>query len=463
MKILRAFIVCLSAFIFLLNSAEAATKKQTKKAIKAATKKGKLKLPSNKAAVKTKKNKNQSSANYLYTFDSALPATSGTPPTIVSLGDSSIKETFWAPGFIDEVNSAGSLTQSQCEQFFGLGTDGESGGFLSCNLAQNVAHSFEIILQGEVSMCILRAMASAQSGVSVDGAATVAEALTPNTDNTPKLVKVAFGGFPGEGGPNIPGVYISIPGAETNKLNDNLYERTIYFYEGGANPMGRENGVITKSLLYTTSQMFFYSGLIKYLSSVSSPITLNDNGTIIFDPETEKTMNTSYVGIGGGGICDYNKVEMTFNDKKIKQKLSDKCFGDPIPSYSVLRYSGSNMSNLRFIEGGAKDSFITSITEYRDSSYVSAPDNNEFLTDLAEVDLSEDFFTQEPEIDTSELNSFDCTRTDIDATITLDFTSPALQAKLFTCQTGTLSNLDFCQADADVNAAATKAFNECSF
>lgn len=462
MKIFRTLMVCISSLVFILNSAEAATKKQTKKKVRLAAKAGKLKLPSNKAAVKTKKNKNQSLGSSLYTFAS-LPATSGTPPTIVSLGEAGIKDVFWAPGFIDEVNSTGgALNQTQCEQFFGLGADGQSGGFLACNLAQNVAHSFEIILQGEVSMCILRAMTTAQSGVSVDGAASVAEALTPNSDNTPKLIKVAFGGFPGSGGPGEPGVYITVPGAETNKLNDNLYEQTLYFCQGGANPMGRENAVIKKSLLYTTSQMFFHPGIVAYLSSISSPITLNGNGGIIFDPETEKTMTTDYVGLGGG-TCDYNKVEMAFDSRKIKQKVVNKCFGDPSSSYAVLRYSGSTMSNLRFIEGGAKDSFVTSITEYRDSSYVSAPDNNEFVADLAEVDLTEDFFTEEPQIDTTELTSFDCSRTDIDATITLDFTSPALQEKLFACQSGTLSNLDFCQSDAEVNTAAIKAFNECSF
>lgn len=459
MRMFKSLFICLISVLFLLSASEAATKKQTRKKIKQQRNQGQLfkGLPSNKKAVKTKRTSGAS----LYAMAGQYPATSGTPPTLVSLGETGIKNVFWKDGVIDEINAAGSLSQSQCNQFFGNAGDGDSGGFLACTSAQNVAQSFEIIVQGEVSMCLTRAVTTAQGGVTVSGAANVAEALTPNPDSTPKLVKIEFGSFPG-GGPQPTGMFILIPGAETNQANNNLYEQTLYFCQNATNPIGRENGVIQKNLTYTTNQMFLQSGIVKYSSSVSSQLNLNQQGQIIFDPESAKTMSVNFVGLGGG-FCNYNKVQMTFADKKISQKLVDNCFGAPRSSYSVLRYSGSNMGNLRFIEGGMKDSFITSITEFRDATYISAPDNQEFVADLAAVNLTEDFYNQAPNIDTTELTSFDCDRTDIDVTINVDFTNPALIQKLMSCQNATFSDLDFCRSDAEVNTAAIKAFNECSF
>jgi hypothetical protein len=453
--------LALVASVFLAFSiAEAAPRKEVRKAVRQKVKAGNIfkSVPSNKRAVKTK---NTNSATLpVYSMTGSYAATSGTPPTLVSIAEIGIKNLFWSNGVIDGIVSNGVPNEGQCSQFFGAAGDGQSAGYPACNLAQNVAQTFEIITQGETSICLMRAVTKAQSGVSVGSGASLTEALTPNSDTSTKLVKVVFAGFPGGGGPGQPGIFFEISGEETNKGNGNLYEQKMYFCQGTANPLGREHWVIKRDLTYTSSQLFDQPGVISFESSISSKLNLDSDGKIIFDPFDDKVLNAALVGDGIG--CDYNKVEMVFENKKIYQKVLDNCFGSPQPSYSVIRYSGTSMNNLRFIEGGAKDAFVQTITEFRDDRYVAAPNNEEFSQDLAPITFSEDFYNQAPVIDTSDVENFDCNRIDIDETITVDLTNPALIGKVMTCQGAVYSDLDFCRSDDDVNTAAIASLGSCS-
>ncbi len=448
MKLHAYCLVALFTALGNISTVDAAPKttSQVKKFIKAQAKGGKLlqKLPLASKAVNTKKTKNLSALE-----------TSGTPPLLVNIPESTIKNLFWSDGVIDGLN-ASPPDPSYCMQFFGLSNDGESAGNGACYLAQNVGYSFQTVLQSASSFCYMQKMATAPAGVSVIGASSVNNAMSPNADTTDKIVKAVITGFPGEEDQNI---FFVIPGRATNTAEGNLYKHKLYFCNGNT-PTGKEEAIIKNNLEYSLFQINQHGEEGTFSSTVKSRITLDANDKIIFNPSTDKEV--SMASLGGG--CTYNKAEMTIQNGKIKQKSMDDCGGiEPRKAYTALRYSGASVQTLRFKEGGSKDNFGTIITEYRDTRYVAAPGNTEFNSDLSEVDIETDsFFNGAPVLDTEDFEAFNCARTDADATITMNFNNTQLQAHTAGCNDRSLNGMNFCRADPEVAAAEAAAFAECT-
>jgi hypothetical protein len=425
---------------------------QVRKYVRAQVKQGKLlqKLPLASKAVKTKKKKQNSSASI---FD-----TSGTPPKLVEIPGLSLKNLFWQEGVIDGLNS-GTPPPDSCNQFYGSSVDGESAGYGSCYLAQNVGYSFQTVLQSAASFCYMQKMATAQSGVTVEGADSVNDAMKPASDNTTRIVKAMITGFPEEGGAQDQVIFFEIPGRATNKSEGNIYKHKLYFCSGGV-ANGKEEAVIKNNLKYTLFQINDDGDQGVFTSTVSSRITLDENNRIIFNPSTDKEVSMANIG----GFCNYSKGEMTLKNGKIKQKNLDDCGGpEPRRSFNVMRYTGSSVQSLRFKEGGMKDNNFTSITEYRNSRYVSAPGNTEFNADLDAVNLVTDpFYNEAPSVDSSDIEAFDCNRSDQDATITMDFSNPDLQQHTSGCEDRSLDGMDFCREDDEVSSAEIETQSICA-
>lgn len=376
--------------------------------------------------------------------------TSSIPPLLVEIPQTSIKELFWAPGVIDDINS-GSPSQNSCNQFFGGQNDGESAGNGACHLAQNLAFSFQSALEGANSFCYLQKMGNAPVGVTVVGAPTVKKALIPYNDTNSKLIKMQVTGFnDGNGGSGPKTVFLELFGKETNQENKNLYEHKLAFCNDSDNVEGIERAVIKKNLEYTLQSLSSIPGEGSHLSSISSKITLQNDKKLVFNPNTDKEVYLS--SLGGG--CSSRKVYMFLKNGKIKQKSREDCPSNLRKSYSIMRYTGTSITSLRFREGATKDENFETITEFRGSRYVSAPANTEFNENLSEVDVSTDpFYSGAPTIDTSELNTFNCARTDIDATITVNLNNEELQDHVSVCENRGLEGMDFCREDSEVNNA----------
>ncbi len=443
-------LTCLLSLFLIQSNSDAAPKtpKEVRKYLKTQANAGKLlaKLPLASKAVNTRRRAGAS-----------ILETSGTPPKLVEIPSTSIKNLFWSDGLIDSLN-AGILPENGCQDFFGSSTDGRSAGNGACYLAQNVGYSFQTVLESAASFCYMQKMSTAPAGVSVSGASSVNNAMAPNSGTEDKIVKATITGFPEEGGPTDQTIFFVIPGKGANITNGNLYAHTLYFCNGGT-AVGKETAVIKNNLEYSISAINQHGAEGTFASTVASKITLDDNNRIIFNPATDKDVTMASLG----GYCSYSKSEMTLAAGKIKQKSLDDCGGpEPRRSYSVMRYTGTSVQTLRFKEGGAKDNYSSVITEYRDTAYVSAPTNTEFNSDLSEVDLNSDsFYSSAPTLNTDDLAGFDCNRTDNVATITMDFSNPNLQAYTANCNDRSLNNMDFCRLDPEVNNAENYAFAHC--
>jgi hypothetical protein len=450
MRLYPLFITSIFTLFIHQSYSEAAPKTagQVRKYVRAQAKTGRLiaKLPLTSKAVNTRK---KAGAEIL--------ETSGTPPKLVDIPNSTIKNLFWGDGIIDSFNS-GIMPENGCFDFLGSPNDGQSAGISACYLAQNVGYSFQTALQSAASFCYMQKMSTAPAGVAVSGAASVNSAMAPNSGTEDKIVKALITGFPEEGGPTDQTIFFVIPGKGANIANGNLYAHTLYFCNGGT-AVGKETATIKNNLEYSISAINQHGAEGTFSSTVTSKITLDDNNRIIFNPATDKQVNIA----SSGGSCSYMKAEMTLSNGKIRQKSMDDCGGpEARKAYSAMRYTGTSIQTLRFKEGGSKDNYSSIITEFRDSKYVSAPNNTEFNADLSEVDINTDtYYDGAPTLDTNDLTSFNCNRTDNVATITMDFSNPTLQAYTANCNDRSLDNMDFCRSDPEVNNAENYAFEHC--
>jgi hypothetical protein len=382
-----------------------------------------------------------------------LQDVTGTPPTLVSLKNTPLKDMFWQDGVIDDING-GTPSPNSCQQYPGKQVDGESAGPAACYLAQDLARSFEIALKGENTLCYLRKMVSAKEGVTVIGADSVAEALSPNKDASSKLVKVSVSGMSIGGNPDI---FFIIKGQSANKVANNYYEHSLFFCEGGATPVRYENGQISKNFVYEVNTIDSDPSKGDSSSLISSKLALVD-GKLVFNPNTDKEISASRVG----DSCTYAELTATLKNGKVRQKSNSLCGGNQRSSFSVLKYAGQTVNALRFREGAVKTQSFTNITEFREDRYVSAPQNAEFNSDLAQMNLGSDpFYAAPPTIDKTILSTFNCTRTDQDATIFMDFSNPYLNDYTASCKDKSLQNMNFCRIDTDLNNAENNFHSHC--
>lgn len=449
----RARVLFLPILLFLATGsaqAEISLAQKIRNYIKKQANQGTLlfKLPLLSKAVNTRK-----------TSQANINQTSGTPPLLIDIPETSIKNLFWAPGVIDDLNS-GSPSQNSCNQFFGGQGDGQSAGNGACRLAQNLGFSFQAALEGANSFCYLQKMGNAPAGVTVNGASSVKKALVPFDDTATKLVRIQVTGFNnGGGGNNSRNIFLGIAGKETNKNNNNLYEHSLFICNDNDVAEGLERAVIKRNLEYTISNLGSRPGQGTNSSLISSKVTLDGDSKLAFNSNTDK--DVSLASLGGG--CTSRKVYMFLKNGKITQKSREDCSSNLRKSYSIMRYTGANIKSLRFREGATKDENFETITEFRSGRYVSAPTNNEFNDDLQIVDIPSDpFYVAPPTINTSELDSFDCTRTDFDASITVNMNNEQLKEHVDSCENRALEGMDFCRNDSAVDNADQNFHSQCS-
>ncbi len=439
-------IVALVSITFFVTLSQAATPSAISKYIKSLVNRGTLiaKLPpaSNSVALRKKAS-----------LVSGLEVI-GTPPTLISLKNSSLKEMFWSNGVIDDINS-GAPSPYACQQYLGRAVDGESAGQTACYMSQDLARSFEIALKGENTFCYMQKMITATDGVTVSGARSVEAALTPNKDDSPKIVKIEITGQQDGGNQNL---FFVIAGRAANRAQGKLYEHSLFFCDGGANPKRYEHTQISKDLIYEVYTLDSTGAHGDSESTISAKLAVV-NDKLTFNQSIEKEISVSRVG---DPICNFAELDVSLKNGKIKQKSNSFCAGNHRSAYSVLKYGGQSVSTLRFKEGAVKAPLFTAITEFRNDRYVSAPNNAEFNADLTEVDLTTDpFYASGPTVDTSILGTFNCNTTELAATILMDFSNQYLSDYTASCKNKILDRMDFCRNDSDLNNAENNFHSHC--
>jgi len=358
---------------------------------------------------------------------------------------------------------SGNPNQNSCNEFYGGNNDGESGGIGACYLAQGVGYSLENMTRSATSFCYLQNIPSAPEGVSlVSGQYPDDDPLklfAPPDGTDSRIVKVTVSGMQGEPESlenDSQDVYIEIFAKDTNSANGDIYKHIIYFCQGNqSNPDDYEQAIIKNNLNYQGYNLGG-QGQGTHEVLVTGKLTY-EAGQVVFDGNAKRTAEISFINDQN----DFFKSVLEIANNKIKNKTYDNFGSDTRRGYSSTRYSGSDVSSIRFIEGGMKDDNFQVVTEYRDSYYAAALDNNEFNGDLNSVNLNTDpFYEGQTSIDTSILTTFDCAA-EPDVAISMDFNNQVLQEFVAECENHSVSNMNFCNDNSEVQQAQQQYENVC--
>ncbi len=378
---------------------------------------------------------------------------SGTPPQLKDIQTDGAQNVFWKAGVIDDINT-GAPTADSCNQFFGQ-VDGKSSGYAGCYMAQSVAQGFSNILTTTNSLCYMQSMPT-QALVDA-GAVTLVSGSLPGGDitklfevpsgSTSRLVKIATG---------QQDIFIRVASESANAAKSLQYSYTINFCEGNA-VAGSESTQISLGGKFTanTNHTFGDSGR----SAISVIANLKKaNSSYEFDSATSRS--ASFVGISGDHTFAA-RLEISPNNE-ITSRFRDSSGLSVVKGYSISHFSGSSMSDLRFLEGGAKNEFngqeFNGATEYRaiespvsDSFYASTPDSA-YAAKVNSFDFSaDDFYTVLPTVNNPD--EFSCSTTP-DIAISLAFQNPAFQSVATKCNGEKLNGTDFCQSTVLLEANA---------
>ena len=85
-------------------------------------------------------------------------------PTIPEIPESDIENLFWRDGVIERL-IAGNPTPDDCNEFFNSSTNNQSGGMLACYGTSESGRTFEQLQQSATSICYLRSVPEASSGI----------------------------------------------------------------------------------------------------------------------------------------------------------------------------------------------------------------------------------------------------------------------------------------------------------
>lgn len=387
---------------------------------------------------------------------------SGTPPTFSEIVASGGTNVFWREGVIDAVAS-GSPTQDQCNEFLSGSNDGDSGGFGACYLTEGVGYSLSNIASSGTSLCYMRNFpqkAAENSGIVDVIAGTfpnggVSKIFSVPAGAAPRLIKVKVVGAgsqaedENEGPSNI---IFRIYSAEQNASQGNQYRYDLLFCDDGAtgSPTEFEQAKITSGGEYVASTIGLKNN---FKSSSTVRGFLNRvNGTLVFDPSRGRT--AVYGGISSEEDREANfKSLVTLNgENEIRFKVREQRGESSLRrGYSVSRFSGDSLANLRFLEGAFEESqenafSFEGATEYRDTYYAASPAGN-YASELASVDLDADDFYEQGIATPTVPTSASCD-VDVDLEITLDMSSEAMQEVAAECETARVDgDVSFCQTE----------------
>ena len=378
---------------------------------------------------------------------------SGTPPQLKDIQTEGAQNVFWKAGVIADI-IAGAPSADSCNQFFGR-VGGKSSGYTGCYMAQSVAQGFSKILTTTNSLCYMQGMPT--QALMDAGAVTLVSGSLPGGDitklfevpsgSTSRLVKIATG---------QQDIFIQVASASANAAKSLQYSYTINFCESNA-VAGSESTQISLGGKFTanTNHTFGDSGR----SAISVTANLKKaNSSYEFDSATSRS--ATFVGISGDHTFAA-RLEISPNNE-ITSRFRDSSAMSVVKGYSISRFSGSSMADLRFLEGGAKNEFngqsFDGATEYRaiespvsDSFYASTPDSA-YAAKVNSFDFSaDDFYTVLPTVNNPD--EFSCSATP-DIEISLAFQNQAFQSVATKCNGEKLNGTDFCQSTALLQANA---------
>ncbi|MEK6706255.1 MAG: hypothetical protein AABZ06_10745 [Bdellovibrionota bacterium] len=382
-------------------------------------------------------------------------AVSGTPPILSQINDNNADTYFWN-GLVATFNQQNyNPTQSEKQQFWG-GADGGPGGGGACYMSQSVAQSFGRMLEAGTSLCYMRNMPTATSGVTLDTAIAAAELFSQQADD--KIVKVAAS-MPGEGTMHV---FIKVFGSNT--VTSDVYKVRLWFCQNGVSDGSEEVSVNTASGVYSASSE--HSGQWGTgKSTISAYLKQNTAGAFVFDSSKSRTADSHFQGDWG---TFKGNVTITSDDKIYAKMLNKNSYNNTEwinKNYTVASFSGSNLADLRFLAGGFKgassgtgysENSYSGGTEFQNTHYV-ATNTSTLKTEAELLDFTTDSYYASITSPSIDVSSNDCSATP-NINVTMDFADAAVAAISAKCEgEKLLENMNYCNSAA-VQAAQQKTW-----
>lgn len=380
-----------------------------------------------------------------------MSAVSGTPPTLPEISALDTSTLFWRSGVVDAIGT-GSPSQEQCSEFFNGQSDGQSGGFSACYMTEGIGYSMGSIAQSGTSLCYMKNFPTTANKNA--GAVSVTSGSLPgnkmeNIFSTPlggtaRLVKVRA-----DSGGEANTIFIKVYSENENVEQGNQYRYDIWFCEDGdTRPQEFEQTKISAGGELITTAIHSsgdggtgFSTVKGFLKARGSSLTYDNS----------KVRTALYGHVQEGERPSNFKSSVVVNaDNEIRTKIRDRQGEQPArKGYSVARFLGSTIGDLRFLEGAYKESneqfSFSGATEYRDSLFVSAP-SSAYINELSGVNFTSDSFYDSQVSLPGTLSASCSARADI--VLALDMTHEAMAPVQETCEGFRMDNLKFCQSES---------------
>lgn len=380
-----------------------------------------------------------------------LQSVSGTPPNLKDLTSTNALSYFWN-GVVATINTAGSCSASNRNKFWGQDTSTPGGGgHGACMMAQGVGEALSRMMEGASTMCYMKGITTATSGITVTGA-TQSDLFKQGSANKTYKISVTGMQTDNRNSPRVSmDVFFTVHGS--NGVGGDVYKYDMFMCQSGSITsketleVNKSTGTMTATMYNNENSSRGYMQTVAYLTKSGSTIT--------FDKSKSRTAVSKFTGSWG----DYlGQVEITSGDLIKAQRYSSSSSWGKNKTYSVSAFAGSGVDDFRFLQGcfkgintnnaGNQSHSYSGITEYRDTFYAAVAssdlssqcDSFNFATDGVFAD------TTIPTIDTTGLN---CNMT-TDVQVTMDFTDTAVNAIKQTCDGDKrkVSNYSMCDSSS---------------
>ncbi len=391
---------------------------------------------------------------------------SGIPPLLTEITSAKVDTYFWN-GLINTIKntSAANITDEMRNKFYG-GVTGGPGGHGTCFQAQSVGESFDRMIEAGTSMCYMRKVPKAATGVTIS-AGTARDLFAQTADD--KVVKVAVTGDPH--GDNSD-VWIKVYGSGSAGANYNV---DLWFCDGST-VRGYEKILINKetgvfSATHTGKDTWDGSSYV-FQSTVSAALTVGADGSVVFDTSKDRTADAYFGKVGGSGSdSGVYKGRVVVNDKDwiYAKRYNKYSFTDHNntaqtsidKNYSISAFSGDSLKKLRFLQAAFKgygswgnDSHSYSgASEYQDTHYVAIA-SSDLKTEADTMNFSTDTFYTSLAAPTYDASAHSCSATPTH-TVSINMADAAMLAVSTECEAERFRDYNMCWT-SDIQAAQRK-------
>lgn len=385
-------------------------------------------------------------------------AVTGTPPILREILPEDVDSLFYG-GLLAELGALGQdeqPTQDQFDRFW----KGES----SCRMGSGVGFAFQDIESAGTSLCYMKFMPTIPSAFTVEAGILpeggAANLFLQEADTKLVQINVAGGGGDGEGEDNADEtIFIKVWGSSETPGTDGYAADLWFCDEGSATARGYENirvnsgtGVISHHSVENSNSNGAFT------SDFTGHIITGSDGLPTFDRTQEQSVVVSHSSSGGEQDFGSFKALVTVLGTTLSVKnINERGDGDSNQIYLISEYTGTDISNMRFLSAGVSgkfshegsDNLFSAAVEYQDPSYVY---NGELpiLTTVADFDFDADTFflagfdQAEEDLVTTD---YPCTGLTPIVVVSLNMEDPTFQTEVESRCENHFQDMNFCDTE----------------